>query len=377
MVHEVILPKLGTNMEEGVIGEWRKKEGDYVKKGEVILLVETSKALFEVEAESEGFLRKTLCKEGERVLFTRPVAFIADSMEEDISECMESYRAKSSGPGYHEKKREELLKPPAGGLKNRVRPQIAATPAARRLAKEFSIDLGAVAARINGVIEERHVKDLIAKKRVAVYGAGLGLKQVMEIIDRLDDAEIAGLYDDDPERRGKNILGHRVAGGWREFLEDSSKGVFDSLVVSLHSEHRKKLVERILHEAPHVELETLIDTRALLSGGVRYDKGVFVEAGAVIGPDTYLGCGVIVDVGATVSHDCYIGAYSHLSPGCVLSGVVKLEENVLVGAGAVINSQVTVGRNVVITPGSAVVSNVPDSVVVSGNPAKVIGKSFR
>ncbi|HKJ88676.1 MAG TPA: hypothetical protein VKA48_09235, partial [Gammaproteobacteria bacterium] len=65
------------------------------------------------------------------------------------------------------------------------------------------------------------------------------------------------------------------------------------------------------------------------------------------------------------------------SPGSVVSGAVRLEENVLVGVGASVNSQVTVGRNVVITPGSAVVTDVPPDVVVSGNPASVIGKSFR
>ncbi len=378
MVHEVILPKLGTNMEEGVIGEWRKKEGDYVNKGDVLLLVETSKALFEVEAEAEGYLRKTLYREGERVLFTRPVAFIADSMDEDISGAVERYKRSEAGPKYHEKKREELFNSPAVPHIKRSRcPQVAATPAARRLAKELSIDLGALADRIDGVIEEHHIKDLAARKRLAVYGAGLGLKQVMEIVRSNGEYSIVSVYDDNPGLKGTEVLGLRVVGGWDDFIEDSSKKVFDGLVVSLHSEHRKKVIERIMEEAPHVELPPLIDGRAILCEGVRTEGGVFVEAGAVIGPDVYIGCGVIVDVGATVSHDSYIGAYSHLSPGCVLSGVVRLEGNVLVGAGAVINSQVTIGRDVVITPGSAVVSDLPDDVVVSGNPARIIGKSFR
>jgi len=59
MVNQVILPKLGTNIEDGVILEWRKHEGEKVKKGEVVLVVETTKAVFDVEAtKTVGLVRK-------------------------------------------------------------------------------------------------------------------------------------------------------------------------------------------------------------------------------------------------------------------------------------------------------------------------------
>jgi acetyltransferase-like isoleucine patch superfamily enzyme len=90
-----------------------------------------------------------------------------------------------------------------------------------------------------------------------------------------------------------------------------------------------------------------------------------------------VGEGTIVDVGAVVAHDCYLGAFSHLSPGACLSGVVHLTENVMVGVGAALNSHVTVGRNTIIAAGAAVMNDVPDDVVVSGVPAKVIGRSRR
>ena len=58
MVVEVILPKLGQTMEEGVILEWYKKEGDAVKKGEALLQVESDKAALDSEAPGSGILRK-------------------------------------------------------------------------------------------------------------------------------------------------------------------------------------------------------------------------------------------------------------------------------------------------------------------------------
>lgn len=64
-----------------------------------------------------------------------------------------------------------------------------------------------------------------------------------------------------------------------------------------------------------------------------------------------------------------------LAPAC--RGAVELEENVLIGVGAVVNSTVRIGSGTIVTPGSAVMNDVPADVVVSGVPARVMGKSRR
>lgn len=51
---------------------------------------------------------------------------------------------------------------------------------------------------------------------------------------------------------------------------------------------------------------------------------------------------------------------------------VTIGDNVWIGGRAVINPGVTVGNNVVIASGSVVIKDVPDNVVVGGNPAEVI-----
>jgi len=53
---DVNMPKLSDTMEEGTIVEWKKKSGDPVKKGEVIAEVESDKATFDLESESDGVL---------------------------------------------------------------------------------------------------------------------------------------------------------------------------------------------------------------------------------------------------------------------------------------------------------------------------------
>src|SRR5260370_26576886 len=53
---DVNMPKLSDTMEEGTIVEWKKQSGDPVKKGEVIAEVESDKATFDLESESDGVL---------------------------------------------------------------------------------------------------------------------------------------------------------------------------------------------------------------------------------------------------------------------------------------------------------------------------------
>lgn len=377
MVHEVILPKLGTNIDEGVIQEWRRSEGEAVKKGDVLALVETTKAIFEIEADTDGYLRRIFSMDGAEVKFTEPVALITDEPGEDISAYFERKKeATARSKKHHEKKREELVHGVAP--QNPSPRRVAATPAARRLSTELNLELGKVADAFSvSVVDERLVKDFAVMKKVAVYGAGLGAKQAKELLKFHKDLFVVGLFDDNPEVKGAEILGLEVLGGWEEFAGAAARGEVDSIAISLHSEFRRKLMKKIQKEMPFVELVALVDGRAIISEGVVISNGAFIEAGSILGPDTFIGEGVIVDTGAVVSHDCHIGAHSHLSPGCSISGIVKLDENVLVGVGASINSQVTIGRNVVITPGSAVVCDFPDDVVVSGNPARIIGKSFR
>ena len=57
---EVVMPRLGSEMTEGTIVEWLKKEGDRVNKGEALFLVDTEKAEVEVESEVAGVLKKIL-----------------------------------------------------------------------------------------------------------------------------------------------------------------------------------------------------------------------------------------------------------------------------------------------------------------------------
>lgn len=75
MKAEIKVPAVGESISEATIGEWAKKSGEFVKRDEVILLLETDKASVEVVAPNDGVLTTT-AKPGETVKIGAVVAFI-------------------------------------------------------------------------------------------------------------------------------------------------------------------------------------------------------------------------------------------------------------------------------------------------------------
>jgi len=57
MAAEIVMPRFGWTMEEGLLAEWTKQDGEAVKEGEVLFTVESDKALNEVESFETGILR--------------------------------------------------------------------------------------------------------------------------------------------------------------------------------------------------------------------------------------------------------------------------------------------------------------------------------
>ncbi len=86
MTRKVIMPLLGETMEEGIIYSWWKKPGDKVEKGEILLEIESDKAVLEAESFFSGYLRKIIYKEEEAVKFGEVIGLITDTPDEPLEE---------------------------------------------------------------------------------------------------------------------------------------------------------------------------------------------------------------------------------------------------------------------------------------------------
>ena len=175
-----IMPKMDMDQESVTINEWLKKEGDPVKKGEPLVVIETDKITSEVEAPATGRLAGIIYRENVDVPVSEVVAYILgeDETESDLPERTEpetdtrvnqedkdkvekstlktektatavaQRMAEAEGinlqdiPASGEKITKEDVEKYLGGLEGvETRVQTPATPAARRIAYEKSLDL--------------------------------------------------------------------------------------------------------------------------------------------------------------------------------------------------------------------------------------------
>jgi pyruvate dehydrogenase E2 component (dihydrolipoamide acetyltransferase) len=144
---DVIMPKLGLTMEEGLLVRWLKKSGDFVKAGEVIFEVETDKSIQEVESPGDGTLSEILVAEGSAVPVATLVARI--SSEESHPPAIPPFIVvKSQEPESLSSVAEPIISTPIqaerqqdqqGGSRNGGRRFISWR--AKRVARELGVDL--------------------------------------------------------------------------------------------------------------------------------------------------------------------------------------------------------------------------------------------
>src|SRR5690606_41597158 len=79
---ESLMPRLSDAMEEGVISSWQKQPGDEIEVGDVIVDIETDKAVMEFEAYEAGVLKESLVTEVESAAFGSPIAMITPAVGE-------------------------------------------------------------------------------------------------------------------------------------------------------------------------------------------------------------------------------------------------------------------------------------------------------
>ena len=85
------MPKLGVDMQEGEIIEWKKQEGDVVNEGDILLEIMSDKTNMELEAEDSGVLLKITRQAGETVPVTEVIGYIG-AEGEVVAEFREDFR---------------------------------------------------------------------------------------------------------------------------------------------------------------------------------------------------------------------------------------------------------------------------------------------
>ncbi|MCF6361594.1 MAG: 2-oxo acid dehydrogenase subunit E2, partial [Cyclobacteriaceae bacterium] len=135
MAKPINMPQVGQDLKTAIISEWCIKENDAVEKGDIIAVVESDKASFEVEAFESGTIIKLLFEEGDEAEVFKPIAYYGDPGETiDEAQSIESSIITESEPSNNGKETQT----------EKISKGILATPVVKRIAKEHNIDILAV-----------------------------------------------------------------------------------------------------------------------------------------------------------------------------------------------------------------------------------------
>ena len=259
MASEIVVPRLGWTMEEGIFGEWLKADGDAIAVGDLVFTIETDKATQEVESLEAGILRIApggpqsgdvvlvgallgyLVAEGETAPFAPLQAAPTPTSAEMPAHPSASPRPDTVSPGATNVPSEQVsgsaISPRAArvaaelgldwsGLTGSGRTgriierdiraaaaaqpvlaEIRATPVARRLAEEAGIDLADVApAKTGGRIQREDVEAAIAARTAAPAPAPVPAPKVSQPATRPSPLA-AGL----PTSRIRRLIAQRMA----------------------------------------------------------------------------------------------------------------------------------------------------------------------
>jgi len=160
MAVQIVAPKLGMSMSDVTMVEWKVKEGEKVEKGTAVLVIETEKTEWNVEAGASGFLH-ILVQEGAKAKIGQVVGLIAETREE-FERLQKETPPQALAAEVKGVPLAEAVggKPEAAGVAVGEGERIRISPIARKMAEEQMIDI----TRIKGTGPDgRIVKEDIEK----------------------------------------------------------------------------------------------------------------------------------------------------------------------------------------------------------------------
>ncbi|MEM9264397.1 MAG: dihydrolipoamide acetyltransferase family protein [Cyanobacteria bacterium P01_F01_bin.13] len=148
MIREVFMPALSSTMTEGKIVSWTKAPGDKVEKGETVVIVESDKADMDVESFYEGYLATIVVEAGDVATVGSAIALLAET-EAEIEEAKKQGAAAAPAPAAAAPPKPEPVAAAAtapvatsqNGNSATPSGRLIASPRAKKLAKQFKIDL--------------------------------------------------------------------------------------------------------------------------------------------------------------------------------------------------------------------------------------------
>lgn len=209
------------------------------------------------------------------------------------------------------------------------------------------------------------------KQKLIIIGAGDVGGFIAKHLKDFGQFDLVGILDDDRKKHDKEYFGCRVLGDV-EYLRNYGEPI--SVVLAIANPKAKAAILKKINQYSHLIFPNFIHPRAWLGANVRLGKGVIIYPGVSINYESVLRDHTIVNMNTAIGHNCDLGVGSTLSPGVNLGGFTTIGRFSFMGIGASTIQGTNIGEKVVVGGMGMVIRDIPDNLVVVGNPTTILKK---
>ncbi len=205
-----------------------------------------------------------------------------------------------------------------------------------------------------------------------VFGVGAYISVLEEILCDIygeinKTYKIKGFVDSDIDKIKKRYYGYKVLGNIK-YIENISEEINGAIFIT---NGKKELIENI-NNIKTVNFPNIIHPSANISKSAIIGKGNIIGQNVIISSNVKIGNYNHINYSVSIGHDCKIGDYNSIYGSSGIFGSTRIENSVFIGAGSILVGQITVSDNSKISAGSVVHQDIPENVLVIGNPSRII-----
>lgn len=212
-------------------------------------------------------------------------------------------------------------------------------------------------------------------KDLVIIGAGgfgreasLLVEEINESLAGEDKWNLLGFIDEDMTKRGMDMRGYPVLGGWDALAGLNPQAMVICVVGDPQA--KRKMVEIAGWQGR--KFVTLVHPEVYTSADVEIGEGVLINRGSILTTNIKIGDHVSINPGCGIGHDAVIGAYCTLMWRVNISGAVQVEQGSMIGTGATVLQGLKIGEKSTVGAGAVVAKNVTAGTTVTGVPAKTL-----